>query len=106
SEGRRRVVYLDIVLFLNDGLAVRAQDEVDEVLGNAGRLALGRDVERTGQGVGAALYVINSRLNAVNRNRLNGIVQGAEGNITDCRFVARNRGQDRVGAVGDLRVNG
>ena len=104
SEGFRVVVYGDVVL-ADDRLAVCAHDEAYEVSRNAGRLALGRNVERTGQGVVARLYVVNSRLNAVNRNRLNGVVQRAEGNVADRRFVARNRGQDRVGAVCDLGLN-
>lgn len=75
-------------------------------LGDAGRLALGCDVERTGQLVGAVLYVVYGRLCAVNLDRLYGVVQCAEGDVADGLLVACDARQNDVGLVCDFRVCG
>lgn len=105
-EGLCCVVDCDVLVVGDNGLTFLGEDEADEILGYAGRLALGCDVERTGQLVGACLYVVYGRLSAVYLDSLYGIVQSAEGDVADGLLVACNAGQHDIGLVCDFRVCG
>lgn len=65
SKGCCIVVNSDVLVIGYNSLTFLGEDEVDEILGYAGRLALGCNVERTGQLVSACLYVIYGNFCAV-----------------------------------------
>ena len=63
-------------------------------------------MERTGQLVGACLYVIYGSFCAVYLDSLYGVVQRTERNVADSLLVACYAGQYNIGLVGDLGIRG
>ena len=68
------LVIANIASFSNNLLALLGQDEVDKVLGDGIGLALGYNVEGTGDFVSSALYISCGSFSSVNLQALNGVI--------------------------------
>ena len=94
------VAFADAVGLFNHSLAFRAQDEVEEVLCFRAHVCKRCHVEGAGDLIGAVLDVFRSCIHAVDLQRLDGVVQGAEGDIADRSLVAGDGLHHDGGAVG------
>ena len=106
SKGCCIVVNSDVLVISYNSLTFLGEDEVDKILGYAGRLALGCNIERTGQLVGACLYVIYGSFCAVYLDSLYGVIQRTEGNVADSPSRCLLRWSVNIGLVGDLGIRG
>ena len=67
-------VIANVASFSNNLLALLGQDEVDKVLGDGIGLALGYNVEGTGNFVSSALNISGGSFSSINLQALNGVV--------------------------------
>ena len=97
--GEVRTVLTDVALIGGKRLTVLAQDIGDEVHGHGvGGIAVGNDVERTGQYIAAVLDGLGGGGHTADRDGLDGVVQRAEADVADGGLIVGNSGHDAVGA--------
>ena len=83
-----RIALTDVSVFLNNCLPILAQNEVDEILGHLADLLACCNIEGSCDCVGAVFNIFSRCFDLINGKCLYGIIQGAEGNITDSVIIA------------------
>jgi len=91
----------NVTVICDYGLAFLAHDIFDEILGKAGGVSFGGDVERAADLVGAGFDVCGGCFGTVYLECLDGIIHRAERNITDRVFITGNIGEHDARFGGD-----